>query len=242
MGLLEAVPAETIEAMSDPNDLNGDGISGRASYVEDHTSNTTVVGRFGFRATHPTIKQQSAAAFFNDMGMTNEIFPTLNDPAMEVSQEAMAKVVFYLQAPGVIPARNQDNPNVIAGKALFQSLSCDACHKITLQAGPSSVAEVSNQVFHPFTDLLLHDMGGGLSDKRPEFSASGREWRTTPLWGLGLFRDLSQHRPGFLHDGRARSIEEAILWHGGEAKTSQRAFKKLSHTERDQLIQFLKSL
>ena len=241
MGLLEAVPDQAIIAMSDPNDANGDGISGRVSYVPNRQTNTTAIGRFGFRASHPTLRQQSAAAFFNDMGMTNEIFSSA-DQQQEVSSAQMDQVVFYQQAAGVMAARNQDDPDVIAGKELFKQIRCNDCHVMTLQTGASDVVEVANQEFHPFTDLLLHDMGRDLSDKRPEFETSGREWRTTPLWGLGLHEHLSTHRPGYLHDGRARTIAEAILWHGGEARASQRAFRALSRAEREQLIAFLKSL
>lgn len=241
MGLLEAVPDATIIAMSDPNDLNQDGISGRVSYVPNRQSNTTAVGRFGFRASHPTIRQQSAAAFFNDMGMTNELFSS-PDQQQEVSSADMDQVVFYQQAAGVMSARNQDDPDIMAGKELFKQMNCQGCHVMTLQTGASDVVEVANQEFHPFTDLLLHDMGRDLSDKRPEFEASGREWRTTPLWGLGLHEHLSTHNPGYLHDGRARTITEAILWHGGEAAASRRAFKALTKAEREQLIAFLMSL
>jgi len=241
VGLLEAVPAETIEAMSDPFDLDGDGISGRVNYVLDKETNTKAVGRFGFRATHPTVRQQSAAAFFFDMGLTSELFQS-SKQQQEISTEVLDRTVFYLQAAGVTPARDQDNPDVIAGKQLFQQINCDSCHKMTLHTGDSEVQEVANQEFHPFTDLLLHDMGSGLADKRPEFSASGREWRTTPLWGLGISKVLAKHKPGFLHDGRARTIEEAILWHGGEAESIRNQFKALSKTQRQQLLRFLESL
>ncbi len=241
MGLLEAVPDSTIEAMADPDDLDGDGISGRVSRVIDLATNTTKIGRFGFKATNPNLRQQSAAAFFFDMGMTNELFQDPNQ-SLEVSSDVLDKVVFYQQVPGVTPAREQDHPDVIAGKALFQQLNCDSCHKMTLQTTSSDITELQNQTFHPFTDLLLHDMGPGLADNRPEFSASGREWRTTPLWGIGLARVLNNNAPGFLHDGRARNIPEAILWHGGEAAKARNAFKALKKSDRAKLIRFLKSL
>lgn len=242
MGLLEAVPAESIEAMSDPRDVDRDGISGRVNYVLDKELGVKAIGRFGYRATHPTIKQQSAAAFFNDMGVTNEVFSD-KKKSLEVDRELMARIVFYQQAAGVTPARMQDDADVIEGKRLFQQINCQGCHKLTLRTADSNIPELVNQEFHPFTDLLLHDMGADLSDKRKEFSASGREWRTTPLWGLGLVRDLLPHgHIGFLHDGRARSIEEAILWHGGEARRSRQAFKKLSASQRAQLLKFLQSL
>lgn len=241
MGLLEAIPVATILALGDPDDANGDGISGRPRFVPNRETNTIELGRFGFRASHPTVKQQSAAAFFNDMGMTNELFSKKGVP-QEVSSEAMAKLVFYQQTPGIPPARDQSDPDVMAGKALFQQVGCNACHIMTLHTGASEVVEVANQEIHPFTDLLLHDMGLGLADRRAEPGVNGHEWRTSPLWGIGLHKFLTNARPGFLHDGRARSIEEAILWHSGESAESRKAFMALSLKEREQLIRFVDSL
>jgi CxxC motif-containing protein (DUF1111 family) len=241
MGLLEAVPAHKIFALVDPADRNKDGISGRASYVPDLETGRYALGRFGWRATHPTLKQQTAAAFVHDMGMTNELFRE-SDGTFEVPSALLDQVRFYQQAAGVTPAREQSEGDVIAGKSLFQKLNCSGCHTMTLVTGDSSYPGVANQVIHPFTDLLLHDMGVGLKDSRPEFSASGKEWRTPPLWGIGLAETLSQKRTGFLHDGRARTLEEAILWHGGEAQRSRDAFMALRHKEREQLIRFLRSL
>ncbi len=241
MGLLEAVPDSVIESLADPDDLDADGISGKVNRVWDRRKGDYSIGRFGFRASHPSIEQQSGAAFFNDMGMTSELFTESSQP-QEVSDLAMEQVVFYLRAAGIPAARNQDDPRIIKGKELFQQIGCDDCHKMTLTTETSSVAETSNQVFHPFTDLLLHDMGPGLADERPEFSATGREWRTTPLWGIGLTAELSNAVVGHLHDGRARTIEEAILWHAGEAKRSRNKFKQLRKGERKKLLRFLKSL
>lgn len=245
LGLLEAVPDSVIEGLSDPNDLNSDGISGHPNYVPDVKSNGIAIGRFGFKATHPTVEQQSAAAFFNDMGMTSNLFP---DPKgkqqSEVSDDEMFKITFYLQAGGVPIARDQDDADVINGKALFQQINCSGCHVMTLSTEASSVVETAYQEFHPFSDLLLHDMGEDLADNRPEFSASGSEWRTTPLWGIGLSVDhvFNNLALGFMHDGRARTLEEAILWHGGEAQASRDAFMALSSSQRQQLIRFLESL
>lgn len=241
MGLLEAVPAETLLSLADPDDLNGDGISGRISYVPDRETGKISIGRFGFRATHPTVKQQSAAAFFHDMGITGPLFPGKKGE-QEISAEQLSRVTFYQQLAAIPPARNQDDPSVIAGKAIFQQIRCNDCHVMTLRTGDSPIPELRNQEFHPFTDLLLHDMGPELADDRPEFSASGREWRTTPLWGLGLHEFISGNDPGFLHDGRARTIEEAIIWHGGEAAPHRNRFMNLSAFERFQLIKFLQSL
>lgn len=241
MGLLEAVPAETIIAASDPDDLNRDGVSGRVSYVPNRITGLVDIGRFGFRATHPTVIQQTAAAFFNDMGMTNALFSIAGN-SQEVSDEDLDETTKYLQYAGVIKARNQDSPNVIRGRRMFEQVGCAKCHTMTLRTGASAVPEVANQTFHPFTDLLLHDMGPELADRRPEFSASGREWRTTPLWGLGILDQLNDEKVRYLHDGRARTLQEAILWHGGEGRRSRDAFKKLSKRDRQALIQFLKSL
>lgn len=241
MGLLEAVPNETLIALSDPDDLDGDGISGRVSYVPNRSTGLSDIGRFGFKASHPSVMQQSAAAFFNDMGMTNALF-SKRGSSDEVSDEVLDETTKYLQYAGVIKARNQESPDVVAGKVLFQQVGCAKCHTMTLVTGESSVPEVSNQTFHPFTDLLLHDMGSGLADNRPEFSASGREWRTTPLWGLGIFDQLNKEKIRYLHDGRARTVTEAILWHGGEGRKSREAFKKLSKSERAQLLDFLDSI
>jgi len=242
MGLLEAIPDQTLEALSDPNDLDRDGVSGRVSYVADYLRNTISVGRFGFKAAQPSLKQQSAAAFFHDMGMTSDVF-TDGVSQQEVSTELLERTTFYLQVAGIPPAREQDHPDVILGKSIFQQIGCQSCHTMTLRTGESSVQEVANQEIHPFTDLLLHDMGPGLAEKFAEFTASGREWRTTPLWGLGLAYVLRPNvQPRFLHDGRARTIEEAILWHDGEALASRNRFKNLSFLDRLRLIRFLLSL
>ena len=241
-GLLEAVPSELLVAMSDPDDLDGDGISGEINYVPNLETGQLDVGRFGFRATHPSVKQQSAAAFFFDMGITNDLFREAGRNK-ELPTATLNKSEFYLQAATIPAARNQSDPDVIAGKLLFQQIGCDDCHKMTLTTGNHPVPELVDQTFHPFTDLLLHDMGPGLADRRPEYKASGREWRTSPLWGLGIIDALlTRGRPGFLHDGRARTITEAILWHGGEAAASQQQFKALSASERDQLLAFLNSI
>lgn len=240
-GLLEAVPDEDIIAMSDPDDLNGDGISGRISYVPDHISGKTAIGRFGFRASNPTVKQQSAGAFFNDMGVSNEIFPG-NGKRGELSSEILSQVELYMQGATVPAARNQDHPDVMAGKAIFSQIGCNGCHVPTLRTLSHPLEAVNNQTFHPFTDLLLHDMGPGLADGRAEFSASGSEWRTSPLWALGLAATLLDATPSYLHDGRARTLEEAILWHGGEGQPASDRFKALSASERAQLVAFLQSL
>jgi CxxC motif-containing protein (DUF1111 family) len=241
-GLLESIPAETIMSLADPDDTNADGISGRPQLVPDKRSGQFALGRFGFRGSHTTAEQQSAAALIHDMGVTNPIFSLLGKP-IELDQAELDILTIYQELAGMPRARDQADANVVAGKVLFQSIGCDGCHTMTLQTRSSTDPELDNQTIHPFTDLLLHDMGDGLADKRAEFQASGREWRTTPLWGLGFTASLSNGKPiVFLHDGRARTIEEAILWHGGEAQGARDRFTNLSAIERQQLLIFLGSL
>ena len=243
-GLIEAIPASYILSLADPEDLNNDGISGRVQYSDDFKNGGLNIGRFGFKATHPTVEQQSAAAFASDIGITNPMFNN-GSASPELTQAAMDAITFYLQASTVPMARDQSNPDVIAGKNLFQTVGCDDCHRINVVTAGHSLSELNGQTIHPFTDLLLHDMGPGLADKRPEYQADGREWRTTPLWSIGIAERLLEEEgvlPTFLHDGRARTLEEAILWHDGEAATSANNFKNLSAAQRAQLIAFLKSI
>jgi CxxC motif-containing protein (DUF1111 family) len=242
-GLLEAIPDSAILALSDPEDLNADGISGKPNYVIDERSSSYKIGRFGFKASHTTVEQQSAAALIHDIGISNEVF--LDKTGIpEISSEALNLLVVYQKLGGVPQARNQDNSDVLAGKEIFKNISCSSCHHMSFQTESSTDPELDSQQIHPFTDLLLHNMGPRLADKRAEFSAKGSEWKTTPLWGLGFSPDLKDpnQRLVYLHDGRARSIEEAILWHGGEAKNSRNSFKNLNKVEREQLIAFLKSI
>ncbi len=241
MGLLEAISAIDVVRLSDTRDSNGDGISGRVNWVKDLTTGRYTVGRFGFKANHPTVLQQSAAALYHDMSITNPLFGADEGP-IEASLNDLHLLAIYLKLAGVPKARAQDDPSVLAGKEIFQRLSCDSCHRMTMTTGPHTDPELSYQTIHPFTDLLLHDMGRGLADNWNEFSATGREWRTTPLWGLGFVRKIGGNRAVYLHDGRARSIEEAILWHGGEAAASQKAYVALPQAERRSLIDFLNSL
>jgi CxxC motif-containing protein (DUF1111 family) len=242
-GLLEAVPDSVIGERSDPSDRDGDGISGKIPYVRDVVTQNLSIGRFGFKSTHPTLAQQIGAAFVLDMGLTNPLFPAADSAkTTEISASEFTKIQVYQQLAGVPRARNQSDAAVIAGKKLFVSIGCESCHRMTLTTGTTSSPEVSNQEIHPFTDLLLHDMGSGLADSYREFSASGREWRTTPLWGLGFSSTISSVRPTYLHDGRAKTIAEAIIWHGGEGRRAQEAFLRLKKSEREQLLQFLKSL
>jgi len=255
LGLLEAIPEEALLANADPDDRNGDGISGRPNRVFDQTSRQTVIGRFGWKAGQPSLNQQNADAFFNDMGLSTSLLsgssctdrqtecramPDGGEP--EVSDDILAQVLFYTRNLGVPARRNVDDPQVLAGKTLFHRAGCQSCHVPQFTtAADAAEPELANQLIRPYTDLLLHDMGEGLADNRPEFEASGREWRTPPLWGIGLTQAVSGHTQ-FLHDGRARNLLEAILWHGGEAEKARQIVLGYDQNERTALLSFLESL
>jgi len=255
LGLLEAVPEATILSFADPDDADGDGISGRPNYVWDVLAENTVLGRFGWKANQPDLLQQSAAAFNGDIGITTYVFPVENCPTIqidcleaqnggspEIDDDDLAKVELYVSTLSVPAQRDYDDPQVIAGELLFEEIGCAACHIMEMQTGEHpTIPALSNQTIRPFTDLLLHDMGEGLADNRPDFEATGTEWRTPPLWGIGLFGTVNGHTY-YLHDGRACNLEEAILWHGGEGQASRDAFMNLSAEDRAALVAFLQSL
>jgi CxxC motif-containing protein (DUF1111 family) len=240
LGLLEAIPDETLLSMADPDDADGDGISGRVNMVWDRVSASTKIGRFGLKANNPTLRHQAAGAYFEDMGVTNPDLPG-EDLVPDIDQETLDLATFYVQSLAV-PNRFQTNdPDVKKGEQFFYGIGCNQCHVAIIETGETEIEEVSNQAIQPFTDLLLHDMGEGLADNRPDFQATEREWRTAPLWAIGLTQTVLGIQ-NFLHDGRARTLEEAILWHGGEAETAKNDFMNLSPKERDQLIKFLNTL
>lgn len=243
VGLLDSIPESTILSFIDSSDSNNDGVIGHANYVFDDVQSKVAIGRFGYKATHTTVIHQSTAALKDDMGVTSSVFKGISG-SQELSDHDLNILILYQTLAGVPFARNQENQSVIKGKNIFQSIGCDACHRMTIQTGDVSAIdpELANQIIHPFTDLLLHNMGQGLSDRRPDFRANGVDWRTTPLWGLGFQRRIATRSLEYLHDGRARSVEEAILWHGGEASKSQKAFKNLSKSQRKALLLFLDSL
>ncbi len=255
MGLIDAIPAAAIRHRADPDDRNRDGISGRINLVWDRSAKRHRLGRYGWKAGHPSLVQQIADAYRQDMGLTNRLFPRENCPPVqtacagaphggrpEVSDRILADVTFYVSTLAVPRRRNTNNPAVIEGGKLFSRLGCAACHAPTMETGKHpAISALSNQVIHPFSDFLLHDMGPGLADGRPAFRASSREWRTPPLWGIGLVPAVNRHRL-YLHDGRARGLVEAILWHSGEAEGAKQRFRQLPKGARDALIAFLRSL
>ena len=257
LGLLEAVSEADVLALADENDANGDGISGRPNYVWDVAAQASRLGRFGWKANQPTLRQQSAAAYNGDMGITTSLFPL--EPAAgqtqagnvppsptatpDLTDAELTNTTFYVQTLGVPARRDVRLDQVKAGKALFISAKCAGCHipRLTTSSAAGLPAEMAGQTIYPYTDLLLHDLGPGLADNRPDFRATGQEWRTPPLWGIGLSEVVNGHST-FLHDGRARNLTEAILWHGGEAQASAEAVTRMSAADRDKLLAFLKSL
>ena len=255
LGLLQSVPEKTLLALADPDDKDGDGISGRPNEVWDSIAKKKTLGRFGWKANQPNLRQQNAGAAVGDIGISTSLSNgqnctpaqtdceiAINGGAPEMSDEFLEKLTLYTMTIAVPAQRNAKDPAVKQGEELFRVMGCASCHMPTLQTNSvEKFPELSNQTFHPFTDLLLHDMGGGLADKRPDFEASGQEWRTPPLWGLGLIPVVNKHNL-LLHDGRARGIAEAILWHGGEAEKSREDFRKAAKPERNALIAFLNSL
>ncbi len=251
LGLLESVPVAALEAMADPDDADDDGISGRLSRLDD----TGTVGRFGWKANVADLRVQAAQAAIGDMGLTTSLFPDQNCPPVqaacrdapaesgpEIGDALLERIVTAMRLVAVPAQRNRDAPDVAAGFAAFTRFGCGACHRPTLATdGTAPLPELRDQVFHPFTDLLLHDMGEDLADGRPDHGASGREWRTPPLWGLGLLPVVNGHQR-LLHDGRARGFAEAILWHGGEGEAAREAFRTAPADERAALLAFLASL
>ena len=254
MGLLDAISASDIIANADPDDFDHNGISGRSNQVWDIKKQQTVAGRFGWKAGQPTLAQQVAAAFNQDIGITSTFFPRQNctqtqhqclqrpdGGTPEITESILQKVVKYT---ALLPAPDKQkisDHQVQTGAKLFHLLDCHLCHQPQFKTGPHPIQELSAQVIYPYSDLLLHDMGEGLADHRPEFTATGQEWRTAPLWGMGLIKPINgQHR--LLHDGRARNLKEAILWHGGEAESAQQQFLNLNKKQREALLVFLQSL
>lgn len=252
LGLLEAVDESSILALADVEDANGDGISGKPNYTWNVAEGKKTLGRFGWKAAAPSLIQQTAGAYNEDMGITSFVFPKESSQGQtqydnrndeyEVSDSVLHAVAFYIRTLAVPARRNADDAIVLKGKHIFHQAKCASCHVPRLQTKVDvAFPEISNQTIFPYTDLLVHDMGPGLADNRPDFDADGQEWRTAPLWGIGLTRIVNGHQ-NFLHDGRARTLMEAILWHGGEAEQSKEFVRTLSKEDRDALVKFLESL
>ncbi len=255
MGLLENIPESTILSFVDAGDQNGDGITGKANYVYDGYTGKTELGRFGVKANTPTLLMQVATAYQQDMGVTSYAQPVESafgqsqmsivgsaDTSPELVDSLLNYVTFYVQTLAVPARRDVNDSTNIRGLALFNQINCSGCHRQTMYTGVNAGINLSSQRIHPYTDLLVHDMGPGLADGRPDFLATGSEWRTAPLWGIGLLQKTNGGTGYYLHDGRARTIEEAILWHDGEAAKSKQAFMQLSQTDRAALMTFLGSL
>ena len=247
LGLLERIPQKSLLQYEDVNDSNGDGISGKANYAYSPETNSTVLGRFTWKASASSVKHQSAAAAHNDMGLSSPLFPSHNCTEkqkeclasakrarfdFDLPQERLDAITFYLKHLAV--PKQMESQKHQEGAKTFEALNCTACHV------PSYTTSDGVEIY-PYSDLLLHDMGEALADGRSEFLATGSEWRTPPIWGMGLYSKVSGEA-NFLHDGRARSIEEAILWHGGEALKSKKKFMALDKKSREKVINFLNSI
>jgi CxxC motif-containing protein (DUF1111 family) len=254
VGLLEAIPESEIVARADPEDADGDGISGRVNRVWDLRREKLALGRFGWKANQPTVEQQVAGAFMGDLGITSSLFPRENCPAPqldcqaapgggspELTEDRLQKVAFYNRTLAVPAMRNLEDPRVREGAGLFVSSGCAECHTPRQVTGETDIPALSYQAIYPYTDLLLHDMGEALADHRPDFQADGREWRTPSLWGIGLIETVNGHTR-LLHDGRARNLAEAILWHGGEGERARESFRNLTREEREAVVRFLRAL
>ncbi|MFN0263626.1 di-heme oxidoredictase family protein [Tepidamorphus sp. 3E244] len=262
LGLVEAIHPADILSGEDPNDADGDGISGKASWVRDPETREPVLGLFGWKASNPSIRAQSAEAFSGDIGISSPDIPAPYGDCTENQHECLAMptgiqtnlgdseapdpvldlVVFYARNLAVPVRRDVDDPQVLRGKKLFYEAGCASCHRPKfVTSRKTAQKEHRFQLIWPYSDFLLHDMGEGLADGRPVGDATGNEWRTPPLWGIGLTETVNGHTY-FLHDGRARNLLEAILWHGGEAQSARDRVTEMSKAERDDLIRFLESL
>lgn len=253
LGLLEAVPAADLERFA--SETKPDGVRGKVNRVWNPETGQREAGRFGHKANMASLRAQIAGAFVGDIGITSRLFPTENCTAVqracqqapsadspELSPRQLDDVVFYLAHLAVPARRNPEDPAVMRGEQQFARIGCVVCHRPELKAGSGGQFPLlAGRTLHPYTDLLLHDMGKGLADGRPDYLASGREWRTPPLWGIGLTQTISEHTQ-LLHDGRARNLLEAVMWHDGEAAAARRRFAALTGQEREELLAFLRSL
>lgn len=255
LGLLEIISEADLLAHADEFDADGDGISGKANYVYDPYYGDTRIGRFGWKSNKASIPSQVAGAFNGDLGIKTSYFPDENHTSAQSALDALAnggvveienddleKVILYCRTLAVPIRRDTYSDYTVRGESLFNTLSCNKCHVAEYKtSSDGDIEPLKNQTIRPYSDLLLHDMGPDLADNRPDGLASGNEWRTPPLWGIGLLETVNGHT-FLLHDGRARNIEEAILWHGGEAQKSKEMYLELSAEKRQQLLTFLRTL
>ena len=255
LGFIDAVSDAEIVSWADPDDLDHDGISGIANWIslKEYTSlrpnsleqHGKYIGRFGKKAATYDLLQQTVTAYNQDMGITSsfEVYDPYSglEGDAEVSNQTIHDVVFYLKTLKA-PVAREEQTAVLAGKQLFTTIGCGKCHRPEMKTGDAGIAALSNKTFRPYSDLLLHDMGPGLDDGYTEGTAKTYEWRTAPLWGLGLSKNAQGGTYFLLHDGRAQSIEEAILWHGGEALQIRNSYESRTGKEKADLIQFLESL
>jgi CxxC motif-containing protein (DUF1111 family) len=253
MGYLEAVSDKDILALAQKQKELG--LNGRPNYVRDDIKQKTALGRFGWKANQPTIRQQIAAAFSGDLGVTSQLYPevhctpvqkecleAIRNPKPELRPEMWDAITNWTLSLEVPAQRDKTKPEVQRGEQLFTTAGCGGCHVPELRTSKfEAVPALSNKTIRPFTDLLLHDMGPELADGRPDFKASGSDWRTPPLWGIGLSKQVNAST-SFLHDGRARNLTEAIVWHGGEAQAARDKFVALPKAQRNELLAFLNSL
>lgn len=255
MGLIDRIAEKSILSNQDPDDKNADGISGRVNWIDNAGTQTPAIGRFGYKANITTLDAQIVSAFHADLGITSTRLPEENcSPVQQACQHAISggepeltseqlqAVSFYLQYLAVPEPRDSSHSEVIRGRSVFNEAGCVACHQPQHRTSDTaSPAALANRIISPYSDFLLHDMGSGLADHRPDSGATGKEWRTAPLWGIGLAEAVGDE-VGYLHDGRARNLIEAILWHGGEGQQSRNAVINMPKSDRDALLQFLKSL
>lgn len=252
LGLLENIGDATLTSMANQWRTDTNVISGQVQYVWDVVKNQLSVGRFGHKCERPSVEQQVAEALSQDIGITNKLFPQENcvnqsqyyDDGLhpEITDSLLNALVYYMRTIAVPARRNVTDPTVMRGEQLFKEAKCAGCHRPTVVTDVNVILpQVSNQTIHPYTDLLLHDLGPGLADGRAVYNASGSEWRTCPLWGIGLTQVVTG-QTAFLHDGRATTLEQAILWHAGQASYSKTFFTNLPKSDRDAVIAFLNSL
>jgi CxxC motif-containing protein (DUF1111 family) len=254
LGLLEAVPEAALLQLAERQ--KAQGFNGRPNFVWDDIHQRVALGRFGWKANQPSVKQQIAAAYAGDLGVTSSLYPTPNCPPVQVDCAAQPpgnqpelidndweELEFWTHGLAVPARRNVNDAAVQRGEKLFSEAKCSGCHLPEMRTGEKfpSLPQLANQTFHAYTDLLLHDMGEGLADNRPDFKAGGRDWRTQALWGIGLSATVNGST-ALLHDGRARNIKEAILWHGGDAAGSRDAFMNMPKGDREALLKFVESI